>query len=192
MQITTIIVKKSLEEKILKYLEMIHVRDVFITYAKGMANNIFFLGDETKSCIVFSCPCTEELDQFLKTEIRLEEKNTGIKFEFGEVKQHMKSKFEAVITIINEGYSDAVMDIARANGVTGGSIIQGKGTGDKQQSFLGMNIDSGKEVIINIVPKTIAASVVEKIAQYVTENKAVSGICFAFPISNFMGINVDA
>lgn len=192
MQITTIIVKKSSEAKILNFLKSIQVENIFVTYAKGMAKNIFYLGDETKSCISFSCHRTDELDKFLKLEIRLEEKNTGIKFEFGEVKQQMKTKFEAVITIINEGYSDTVMEIARANGVTGGSIIQGKGTGDKQQSFLGMNIDSGKEVIINIVPKTISANVVEKIVQYVTENKTVSGICFAFPISNFMGINVDA
>lgn len=192
MQITTIIVKKSLEAKVLNFLKSIQVENIFVTYAKGMAKNIFCLGDETKSCISFSCHSTNELDEFLKSEIRLEEKNTGIKFEFGEVKQQMKTKFEAVITIINEGYSDTVMEIARANGVTGGSIIQGKGTGDKQQSFLGMNIDSGKEVIINIVPKTISANVVEKIVQYVTENKTVSGICFAFPISNFMGINVDA
>ena len=41
-----------------------------------------------------------------------------------------------IVVIVNKGFSDEVMDVARANGAAGGTILSGKGTGgEKAKKF---------------------------------------------------------
>ena len=52
-----------------------------------------------------------------------------------------KFAYEVIVAIANEGYTDAVMNAARAAGARGGTVIHGKGTGAKNaQKF-----DRGRE-----------------------------------------------
>ena len=48
---------------------------------------------------------------------------------------------ELVMCIVNEGFSEAVMDAARAVGATGGTVISAHGTANKAaEKFFSINI----------------------------------------------------
>ena len=43
----------------------------------------------------------------------------------------MNEPHEAIISIVNHGFSDLVMEAAKSAGATGGTVISGHGTGNK-------------------------------------------------------------
>ncbi len=60
-----------------------------------------------------------------------------------------KFAYEVIVAIANEGYTDAVMNAARAAGARGGTVIHGKGTGAKNaQKFYNISIADEKEIVM--------------------------------------------
>ena len=45
--------------------------------------------------------------------------------------------YELIFTIVNAGYTDLVMEAAKAEGATGGTVVNGKGTGNEADSAIG-------------------------------------------------------
>ena len=61
----------------------------------------------------------------------------------------MEKQYELIYTIVNQGYSDIVMQAAKENGARGGTIYLANGTGGKEyEKFYGIEISPEKEVII--------------------------------------------
>lgn len=100
-----------------------------------------------------------------------------------------ENRFELIITIINRGYSDAVVNAARDAGASGGTIINGRGTGvHEQESILGVSIQPEKELVLTLVKKENKRKVMESIVaggQLFQEGK---GLCFCLPVLNVAGI----
>ena len=49
----------------------------------------------------------------------------------------MKFEYELILCIVNTGFSDAVMEAARACGAGGGTVIHARGTANKEaETFL--------------------------------------------------------
>ena len=64
------------------------------------------------------------------------------------------TNYELIYTIVNQGYSDVVMQVAKENGARGGTIYLANGTGGKEfEKFYGIEISPEKEVILIIVDK---------------------------------------
>ena len=56
-------------------------------------------------------------------------------------KPSMEFKHELIVVILNEGYSDFVMDAARAAGAGGGTVLHAKGTGSRRaEKFFGVSL----------------------------------------------------
>ena len=67
-------------------------------------------------------------------------------------------KTDMIMVIVNKGFSSEVMDVARAHGATGGTILSGKGTGgEKAQKFFAMSLQEEKEVVMILVKEEIRA-----------------------------------
>lgn len=66
----------------------------------------------------------------------------------------MQFDHELIVTILNEGYTDPVMNAARSAGAAGGTVLHAKGTGAKQaEKFFGVSLAEEKELIL-IVSRT--------------------------------------
>ena len=71
--------------------------------------------------------------------------------EMNQEKPNMNFEYELIYVILNEGYSDDVMDAARPAGAAGGTVIAAKGTGLHQaEKFEGMSLASEKEIVKSI------------------------------------------
>lgn len=99
-------------------------------------------------------------------------------------------KFELIITIVNRGYSDFVVEAARNAGASGGTIINGRGTGvHEKESILGVSIQPEKEMVLTIVKKEEKSKIIQAIVAGANLNKEGRGICFSLPVEDVAGIN---
>ena len=66
----------------------------------------------------------------------------------------MEYKYEAIFCIVNSGYSETVMDVAKALGAGGGTVINARGTANKEaETFFHITIEPEKEIVMILVPK---------------------------------------
>ena len=57
----------------------------------------------------------------------------------------MSFKHEVILCIVNNGFSEAVMDAARAAGAQGGTVIHARGTANKEaEQFFNISIQPEK------------------------------------------------
>lgn len=101
----------------------------------------------------------------------------------------MNFENELIIVILNEGYSDMVMDAARDAGATGGTVLHAKGTGRaRTEKFFGVSLAEEKDMIYILASAKKKTSIMKAISQDCgTETKA-GAICFSLPVSEVAGI----
>lgn len=95
-----------------------------------------------------------------------------------------------IIAIVNKGFSDLVMEAARKAGARGGSILNARGTGNKEiEKFYGIVIHPDKEMVLILVEESIKAKVMEEIYKDCGLDSKSQGIVFALEADNVKGIN---
>jgi nitrogen regulatory protein PII len=100
-----------------------------------------------------------------------------------------KDNYEVVTVIVNDGFTDLVMDAAKKAGARGGTILTARGTGNKDiEKFFGVVITPEKQIVMILVPREIKDAVVEGIYKEVGINTKGQGIAFSFPASDVIGI----
>ena len=99
-------------------------------------------------------------------------------------------KTDMIMVIVNKGFSSEVMDVARAHGATGGTILSGKGTGgEKAQKFFAMSLQEEKEVVMILVKEEIRADVMRAVATEFGLDSPGRGIVFSLPVEETIGLN---
>lgn len=99
-----------------------------------------------------------------------------------------KVEYELILAIVNRGFSEEVMDTAVKNGATGGTSLHGRGTYKTTQTVLGMRIEPEKEIVMIVADKKICAQIITAVYQCLGLHTPGSGICFALPISEVVGL----
>lgn len=98
-------------------------------------------------------------------------------------------KFEMVCCIVNAGFSDLVMDAARSEGATGGTVIHARGTANKEaEAIFQITIQPDKDVVVMLVPARIKDAVLHAIYQKAGLDTNGQGIAFSLPVSKTAGI----
>jgi len=100
---------------------------------------------------------------------------------------HQSNK--ALYIIVNAGFSDEAVSIARMCGARGATIINARGTG----SGFRANYEPEKEIIVSIVDEETAYSIMKSIKLKAGTNTPANGICYCLPIDRVSFINkIDA
>lgn len=100
-----------------------------------------------------------------------------------------KDNYELVVVIVNEGFTDLVMDAAKRAGARGGTILSARGTGNKEmEKFFGVVITPEKQVLLILVPKEIRDKVLESINQEAGIDTKGQGIAFAVHAQDVVGL----
>lgn len=108
-----------------------------------------------------------------------------------EVSKKANVGYENIIAIVNSGYTDLVMNAAREAGARGGTIISGRGTGNKDiEKFYGIEISPEKEVVMILVPNSIKDDVMLAINKQAGMDTMGHGIAFSLPVSGLVGISL--
>ncbi len=97
--------------------------------------------------------------------------------------------FDCIVTIVNKGHSEPVVDASRKAGAEGGTIILGRGTGIREvKSILGLAIDPEKEIVLTLVKSKISLRVLQAIVDAGNLEKPGTGIAFILPVKGVAGI----
>ena len=100
-----------------------------------------------------------------------------------------QKEFELVITIVNRGFADEVMDAAKAAGATGGTVLYGRGTGiHEAEKFFGITIQPEKEVVLILTPLKTRNAILKAICKGAGLSTEGHGISFSLPVEDVMGI----
>jgi nitrogen regulatory protein PII len=145
--------------------------------------------------IAFSVPLSAINDPILlifKQSILKNEKITAedIKSE-GE---HMADNYthDLIISIINQGFSDELMNTARDAGATGGTIIHSRGTAHRGAvKVFGVSVQDEKELILILADRKKKEPIMRSLCEVHGLNSKAQGIIFAVPVDNVMGLNAD-
>lgn len=104
----------------------------------------------------------------------------------------MEKQFEAIITLVNTGFSDVVMDAARSEGARGGTVINARGTADKTlEKKYGVAITPDKEVVLIVVDVTIRDAVLSAIYKAAGLDTNGHGIAFSVPVDDVAGLKFE-
>jgi nitrogen regulatory protein PII len=98
-------------------------------------------------------------------------------------------EFDLIMTIVNRGFADQVVDATRAAGAHGGTVFYARGTGIHEvEKFFAISIQPEKEVILTIVKHEDTQTIMHSIVQAAGLSTAGKGLAFALPISDVVGI----
>ena len=101
----------------------------------------------------------------------------------------MNNEYDLILTIINKGYADYVIDAAREAGASGGTIIYARGTNKNlDEKFLGISIQPEKEVVLTLVKHSEKNKIMKEICEKSNLDEKGNGICFSIPASRVVGI----
>ena len=96
---------------------------------------------------------------------------------------------ELIVVITNQGYTDRVMDAARAAGATGGTALHAKGTGTElAKKFFGLSIASEKEVILILTRVETRKPIMKAIMQEAGMKTEAQSLVFSLPVSDLAGL----
>lgn len=100
-----------------------------------------------------------------------------------------QDEFAAIVSIVNYGEAEKVMDIARKYGANGGTIIHGRGCSKNEiVHIFNFDIEVEKEVLLMIVNRSICSTIIRKVCEDLRFNEVNSGVIFSYPISEVHGL----
>ena len=96
---------------------------------------------------------------------------------------------EVIFAIVNSGFAEDVMEVARQQGVRGGTILNARGVArEDAAAFFGITLHAEKEILMMVVEKDIRDSVLNAIYKEMGMAKAAQGIAFSLPVSDVTGL----
>ncbi len=101
----------------------------------------------------------------------------------------MEKEFELIITIVNRGFSDVVMDSAKAAGARGGTILHARGTGANAESkFFGITIQPEKDMVMILAKYGERDKIMRAIATGAGLTTEGCGLTFSLPVTDVAGV----
>ena len=200
------------EKKLKNILKKYKLNFNVMTYGSGTASLsllTYFGLDKVKKSLYFSLipsSIEEKVLQELESKLNLKQIGEGIGFTIsltssnkfikdildkeGDMMEN-KDEYELIITIVKEGYSDLVMQAAKKEKATGGTVIYGRSLGSSRTILANLTIEPEKDIVLNIVPKEIKKQVMESINKETGVKTEARGLIMSIPIDNVIGLHEE-
>lgn len=122
---------------------------------------------------------------------QLEFLTEGREFKKGEESTLKETKYELLVVIANQGYTDMIMDAAREANAPGGTVIHAKGTGtEKAEKFLGVSIAAEKEMIFMVARKEGKNAIMKSIMEKAGIHSEARSVVFSLPVTETAGMRL--
>jgi nitrogen regulatory protein PII len=96
---------------------------------------------------------------------------------------------EVIFAIVNSGFADEAMAVAREQGARGGTILNARGVAREQEAaFFGITIHPEKEILMLVVEKNVRNNILNALYTNMGMDKKAQGIVFSLPVSDVVGL----
>ncbi len=210
------VTKREYAEQYLEFFHRQGVKGVLSKLCNGTASDttLDYLGIEKTEKIMFETMVKDEqigeLVKGLLLEMNINAVGNGIamfipidgvggmsslKYFAGETSVEKKeesmekeSKSVLIITVVDKGNTDVVMDAARSAGARGGTVVKAKGTGAEIAKFFGVSISEEKEMVYIVVTREGRDGIMRAIMEKAGCNTDAHGVVFSLPVDGVVGI----
>ncbi len=98
-------------------------------------------------------------------------------------------RHEVIFAVVNRGFAEEVMNVAREQGVRGGTILSARGVANEEAAaFFGITLHAEKEILMMVVEKSLRDAVLNAIYQEMGMARKSGGIVFSLPVSDVAGL----
>jgi len=98
---------------------------------------------------------------------------------------------DLIISFVNYGYSDELMNTARAAGATGGTVINARGQAHHGAvKFFGVSVQDEKEMILILTKQDKKTAIMQAICETHGLNSKAQGIVLSVPVDNVIGLSL--
>lgn len=98
------------------------------------------------------------------------------------------SNMKTLFIVVNAGFSNDVIALARKAGAQGATIISARGESAIHQMFMGITIDSEKEILLCLVTDEVAVRVMETLKEKAGHDSPAHSVCFTMPVERMLGL----
>ncbi len=215
----TAIITRNRTREFAAFYDRHHVPVNFIPLGNGTATNElmdYFGLDGTEKAVIFSVVTRKTwktLKNGLEREMRIDIPGTGVAFiiplasigglrqlrfltgeetfENGEETVLKDTKYELLVIIANQGYTETIMDAARKMQAGGGTVIHAKGTGmESADKFLGVTLASEKEIIFIVVKKEQKNAIMRAVMEEAGLSTKAKSVVFSLPVTETAGMRL--
>ena len=103
----------------------------------------------------------------------------------------MEFAYEAIFCIVNDGYSEAVMDAAKKYGARGGTVTRAKGTGSQYtDKFFGLSIAEENEIIYIVSSSEHKGAIMTQIMTQAGSATPAHAVVFSLPVTDTAGLRL--
>jgi len=99
----------------------------------------------------------------------------------------LEIKHDLILTVVNHGHCDQVMEAARRAGATGGTILHAREVGSEEK-FFGISINPEKEIVAILAKREVKHGIMQAISQAAGINTPSKGIVLSLPVDNIIGL----
>ena len=118
---------------------------------------------------------------------QLEFLTNGQPFQKGEESVLKDTKYELLVVIANQGYTEQIMAAARRENAGGGTVIHMEGA----EKFLGVSLASEKELVLIVVKHADKNNVMTAIMQEAGLETKAKAIVFSLPVTGTAGLRLQ-
>ena len=102
-----------------------------------------------------------------------------------------ETRYELLVVIANQGYTEMIMDAAREVHATGGTVLHARGTGrEKAEQFLGVTLVDEKEMIFIVVDAKRKKEIMSAIMEKAGLGTKARSIVFSLPVTDIAGMRL--
>lgn len=219
LYLMTTIVDRKMSDKYLNLFQENNLHVVFRTLGFGTVSNdiLDYLGLESNEKAVSFSVVEEhtwiQIKKQLEKKLKIDAPGGGISFiiplssiggkkalqfliENEEYQKEEESTLkntthELIIVISEQGYTELIMDAARAAGAYGGTVIHAKGTGmELAEKFMHMSLAAEKEIIFIVTRTEQKNPIMQAIMQKAGADSKAKAITFSLPVSSTAGLRL--
>lgn len=104
--------------------------------------------------------------------------------------EEMENGYSAVMAIVNQGFSEEVMNAARPVGATGGTVFHSRRVGSEEaMKFWGISIQQEREVVLILAKKENKKAIMQEINKKCGMQTDANGIVLSLPVDEIIGVN---
>ena len=219
LYLMTTIVDRKIAPQYLELYQNNGQHVMFVTLGLGtVANDVLdYLGLESnEKAVAFSVleeETWEDTKKKLQRELQIDAPGGGIAFtiplssiggkktlqfllEKEEYKKEEEStlkdtKHQLITVIAEQGYTNLIMDAARAAGAYGGTVIHAKGTGmEIAEKFMGVSLAAEKEIIFIFTKTYQKNDIMQAIMRDAGPSSKAKAIVFSLPVTDTAGLRL--
>lgn len=107
----------------------------------------------------------------------------------GLIEVQESDNIKIVVIIVNAGFAEEIVHMAREVGARGATIINARGEGMFHRSFLGISVDTEKEMILMLAKEDTANKIMLEIKEKAGLKTPAHSICFMLPVDQMTGMS---